>query len=93
MATRYARKTEYRLGIQTNVGLVESVAIWTAHRWAPKWARSFNIIHLEHTDYHGNPTSRETGYANIVVRYLTTLGGFAVDRDYSVYRHANRFAR
>lgn len=60
------------LGVQTNPGLVASRADWLARQCTPKRAKSFTITSLRHTDYHGNPSDVETGYANITVEYYST---------------------
>lgn len=68
-----ATKSDIVLGIQTNVGGVESNKLWKIKRWAPKRAKSYRITEFYHTDYHGERCEYETGYATVVVEYFTTL--------------------
>jgi len=67
--------TILKLGIQTNPGLVDACSLWKAKQWAEKNHKSFTIKSLTHTDYRGNPTESETGYATIKVEYFETLKG------------------
>ena len=60
------------LGIQTNKGNVNTEALKMAKSWAPKKAKSFTILKLEHTDYEGHAVENETGFAIITVQYYTT---------------------
>ena len=60
------------LGVQTNPGKVLAKADWLARQWASKQARSFTIQSLRHTDYDGNASDVETGYARIKIAYFTT---------------------
>jgi len=60
------------LGVQTNKDKVASKSISLARSWAPTKAKSFSIVKLFNTDYHGRLTNYITGYASIEVCYYST---------------------
>ncbi len=60
------------LGIQTNMGLVNTRALEVATAWAPKGSKSFTIDSLQHTNYDGEAQPQETGYATMIVSYYST---------------------
>lgn len=61
-----------RIGIQTNVENIEQCQHFKAKAWAPKKAKSYTIINVLHTDYHGKPSEQPTGYGYFDVSYFTT---------------------
>lgn len=71
------------LGVQTNPGLFEETMHRKASSWAPKKAKSYTILSFRHTNYHGHPEEKETGYGDFKVAYFTTVkeGGHPVVRE------------
>lgn len=60
-----------QLGIQTNPGTVFQVMHWKACVWAPKEAKSYNILAFWHTDYDDHVSPVPTGYATFRVEYYS----------------------
>jgi len=62
-----------KLAVEGNIGNVQKTALWLAKQWAPKRCKSLTITKLSHTDYNGNYSDKETGFAKIEVQYFSTI--------------------
>ena len=60
-----------RLGVQTNPNRVIRETHRMAMCWSPRWARSYTILALVHSDYYGLPENAPTGYAHFSVIYYS----------------------
>ncbi len=69
-----ARVEVARLGIQTNPSRVIRETHRMAMCWSPRWARSYTILSLVHSDYFGLPELEPTGYAHFSVIYYSRSG-------------------
>lgn len=60
-----------RLGMQTNKPRVLRESHRLALCWSPRWAKSYTILSLTHTNYYGLPVYDPTGYAHFSVIYFS----------------------
>jgi len=65
------------LGLQENKSITPEKLDDAVHSmacyWAPPKAKSYAVVELSNTNYHGTPVKRQTGYFTLILNYFTTV--------------------
>jgi hypothetical protein len=64
-----------KLGMQTTAGELAKEIQQRIANWRTKACKSYTILSVVNTDYHGRHVDYVTGYANIKVQYFNNIQG------------------